>query len=390
MIQTRFYLISTFILAAFLTGCSEKTPSEKLDQVMVHLQNNETSRALTTLIEITKNNPEDPAAIEARLILARVYASQGNAPKALETLENLYEERSFNDEAGQLAFEGIVQINAQLRDFESAIDVIDGVLAQDDLTTSTALELNIRRVNLMFAISDNDAKTTEGINILNTMIETASDSGERGAARETLANYYRMIGDYEASNQVYDDYLKLFPNDPIRIQLFFAQAVNDFNAGKQEEALATAKKLEAEFVQEIESEESADKKFNQYKILAQNYLALGELDKTEEYMIAAMGSKPMSVEALRTQFDIANIFIRQSMNEADKVLFQRGIDVFEKIISDNANSNIAFTAEEQITQANQAFGMRQQQIQAQTQVNQTNQLDSSNAEVESTPEETAP
>lgn len=365
MNYVRFSFICALIFSLGLMGCSEKTPSEKLEQVFELLQNKETSRALTTLIDISKNHPDDPAAIEARLILARVYAQQGNGPKALETLENLYKERTYNDEAGQVAFEGLVQLNAQLQDYETAIGLIDDVLANDDLTTPTALELKIRRVNFMFSIRSDDSKTTEGINILTTMMSDSDDQAERGSARETLANYYRVIGDYESSNEVYDQYLSLYPNDPIRLQLLFAKAVNDYNSGKVDEALAQAAELEKEFIQEIESKKTADEKFSLYTILAQNFVALNELDKMEKYFVAAMGSKPMSVEALRTQFSIADIFIRKSLLEADKELFQRGIVILEKIISDNANSNIAFTAEEQITNANKAFGYRQQQLQAQ-------------------------
>lgn len=348
--------------SVFLLGCSEKTPTEKLEQAVELLQNNETSRALTTLIDLTKNHAEDPATDSARLLLARVYASQGNGPKALETLEKLFKEKSFQDPIGQEAFTGLLQLNAQIGDFEKAIGVIDQVLADDKISTSTVVELKIQRVNYLLSISDDDSKTTEGLTTLRSMMNTGEYASERGAARETLANYYRLTRDYDSSNQVYDDYLQLFPEDPIRLQLLFAKVVNDFAAGKKEEALLAAEKLELEFLAEVELMQSADEKFSHYRILAQNFLALQDFDKMEKYFLAAMGSKPMSLEALRTQFDIAEIFISNSMIHADKDLFQRGINVLEKIIDDNSNSNIAFTAEEQITKANQAFGYRQQQL----------------------------
>ena len=348
---------------ALLSGCGEKTPAEKLERAMELLQTQETARAQTTLLEITRKHPEDPAAIEASLVLARLYASMGNAAKALETLETVANKRGYEDQAGRIAHEGIVQINAQLQNFEAAINRVETVLSSDGLSTPTQLELNLQKANLMFSIQGEDSRTTEAVALLQSLIDS-EDAGERGAARETLANYYRTIGDFDSSNAVYDAYLSQYPDDPIRIQLLFAKVLNTFNRGDRETALAEAAELEAQYLSEIEALSSGDEQFNQYRILGQNMIALQQLDKAELYFKKAMGAKPMSVEALRTQFSIADMFIQESFYQADKDLFARGIKVLEQIISENANSNIAFTAEEQITQANKAFAVRLQQVDA--------------------------
>lgn len=352
-------------VAFCITGCSEKTPEEKLAEAFSMMENQETSRAVLKLTEIAREHPDDPAADEANLILAKYYSGTGNGPKTLEFLNKVYESNEFNSPAAQEALMGLVAINAQLNDFESAETILKGAIEKaEDVATLDASDYQIQLAQLYLSWLDSNEKPAEGETMLQQMMLHHEENTVRGVARETLANYYRVQGLFEESNRIYDEYLEVYPEDSIRSQLEFAKVLNLYQSGKKEEALVQASEVQAQMLNELDTMEGMDKRMNHYRTLAINFQQLEQYDKAEQYFINAMGEKPMSLEALKMQFEIADMYIKATFRNMDEDLFNKGIDVLEQIISENPGTNIAISAEDQITQANTALGRVKEMIAA--------------------------
>jgi len=357
MNKLRIFFVSLGAASAlFLSGCSQPTPQEKLEEAVVLYQEGDVARAVLKLSDVSKNHADDPAAAEANLILAQHNANIGNGDKSIEFLDIILDKYDAGTIEYETAIEGKIAILAQLGDFETVDEILqEQVDLNEGKHPDRALDYKLKLAQLNLSWPEDEERNQHGHDMLETMMLEDEEAGNRGAARERLADFYRQIRKYEKSNEVYETYLENYPDDPISNQLEFAIALNTYQSGDKEGGLEKAVEIEEAILEEIEAQEEAQKKSDLYRVLAVNYKNMEDFDTAEKYYKESMGQVPMSNNAIRMQFEMAEMFIMGGIQKDEDEVFNRGIEILEQIISENPGTNIALTAEEKITQANQTL-----------------------------------
>lgn len=351
-----FFLSLGAASALFLSGCSQPTPQEKLEEAMVLYQEGDVARAVLKFADVSKNHADDPAAAEANLILAQHNASIGNGDKSVEYLDIVIDKYDLGTIEYETAIEGKIAILAQLGDYETVDEILqEQVELNEGKHPNKALDYKLKLAQLNLSWPEDEVRNQEGHNMLETLMLEDEEAGNRGAARERLADFYRQTRQYEKSNEVYSTYLEKFPDDPISNQLEFAIALNTYQSGDKEGGLEKAVEIEEAILAEIEEQEEAQKKSDLYRVLAVNYKNMEDFETAEKYYKKSMGEVPMSNNAIRMQFEMAEMFITGGITQDNDDIFNRGIEILEQIITENPGTNIALTAEEKITQANQSL-----------------------------------
>jgi tetratricopeptide (TPR) repeat protein len=341
-------------LSLGLTSCSQKTPEERLEEAVLMLQQGQLARAVLELRTIVRENPGDPAAAQARMVLARYYVREGNANRAIEELEAVYKQYGRAEQIGRDAADALMSVRSQIGDLEGAVKLADEAIASVSADEPERLaEYKLLRATILIDQATEES-IAEGRQVLRTMMLEAGEPWQRGQAREILANTYRSTQDFEGSNAVYTEYLAAFPEDRIRSRLELAMAVNVISAGETEKGRADFDTAAAKLLAEAEQELDAEQKTTMLQELAAFHQSIKDLEGAEKVMLQIMASNPMSMTAIQTQFGIAQMYLNSGILEESDAHFDKGIALLEQIQKENPNTNIAMTAENMVTQFKQA------------------------------------
>src|SRR5690606_15944617 len=156
------------------------------------IQQGQTARGVMKLKEFVRESPDDPLANDARLMLARYHASEGNATSALQQLQAVYDKVGPNSAAGSDALEGLVSIKVQIGELDEALALLDAAReALPETETDSRDQLSIWKGNLLLGAED-EARRAEGEELLRGLAMNAGEKSTRGIARENLASRYRQ------------------------------------------------------------------------------------------------------------------------------------------------------------------------------------------------------
>lgn len=340
-----------------LAACSKPTPQETLAEALGLLNEGQTARGVLKLKEMTREHPDDPATRQARIYLARYYVREGNGTRALEELEAAFEGGDISDPTVREAGEGIVSIRAQLKDWEKSLEMLDRITAALPAEAAQDREAReIEKAGLLLAWGEEDeSRKAEGLGMLEKRALGSEDAAVRGTAREQLANYWRMRGEFEKCNEVYKSYIDKYPDESIRPRLELAMAVNLKRMEKTAEADAlyapALEKLNAEAEAELDKE-ARSRILDEAASMAEAY---GDLDRVEAIRRRIMGDNVGSQIAIQNQFRIAEMWAVAGIETKDAAKFDKGIAEFERIARDNANTSIGQTASDAIGNARKVF-----------------------------------
>jgi tetratricopeptide (TPR) repeat protein len=332
------------------TGCSQKTPEERLEEAVLMLQQGQLARAVLELRTIVRENPGDPASAQARMYLAQYYVSEGNAARAIEELQAVYDQYGRSEQMGREAGDALMGIWSQVGDLESALKMADEAIAAlppDD--EERAGEYKMLRATILVD-QDSEESKAKGIEELRTLMLEANSPWQRGQAREILANIHRQKKDYEGSNAVYRDYLEAFPEDQIRSRIELAMAVNVISSGDKEQGRADFDAAAAKLMTEANEELDREQKTQMLQELATFHQSIGDLAGAEQVMLKIMGENPMSMTAIQTQFGIAQMYATAGVLEERDDYFDRGMEILDQIQKENPNTSIAMNAEQMAAQ----------------------------------------
>jgi tetratricopeptide (TPR) repeat protein len=340
-------------LSLGLTSCSQKTPEERLEEAVLMMQQGQLARAVLELRTIVRENPGDPAAAQARMVLARYYVREGNANRAIEELEAVYKQYGREEQMGLDAADALMSIRSQIGDLEGAVKLADEAIAfvgEDE--PERLAEYKLLRATILIDQATEES-IAEGRQVLRTMMLEAGEPWQRGQAREILANTYRAALDFEGSNAIYTEYLAAFPEDSIRSRLELAMAVNVISSGDEEKGRADFDTAATKLLAEAEEELDAEQKTTMLQELAAFHQSIKDLEGAERIMLQIMAANPMSMTAIQTQFGIAQMYLNSGVLEDNDAHFDKGIAILEQIQKENPNTNIAMTAENMVTQFKQ-------------------------------------
>ncbi|MBX3728822.1 MAG: hypothetical protein KF858_06530 [Candidatus Sumerlaeia bacterium] len=338
-------LILALALGALtLTGCKKPTPEERLTEAVGLFQQGQTARGVIKLQELIRETPDDPLANEARILLARYYTSEGNASRALDFLQAVFDKAGANDGAGARAVEGLATINQQLGEFDKAVAVLEKARSQmpeDDHEARDSYTILIANAKIG---SGREDLVPQGVEMLHDRMLNAEEKSLRGFARESLADYHRRSGAFLESNAAYRAYIEAFPDDTVVPQLELAVAINLHFAGEEEQGREHFDTWAA--VLRERAGEELDKEAQGRKLLelAANYAAVDRYDEAEALMVEVMGAHTRSRLAIETQFGIAEMYARSALGRMHEEHFERCIAVLEQIARENRGTNIEESA----------------------------------------------
>lgn len=328
-----------------LTGCGERPPEEQFEESIRLLQEGSIARGILRLRDLVERHPDDPVAVEAHLTLANYYFGEGSFDRALEHFRAVRATVDPLDDRALMALDGMTAVLANMGELDEALAMVDATieLVPED-EESLAFMLRRSKADLLLAANEGERRG-EGDAMLRAMM-LEMDPPFRHIAREHLASFYnRFVGDFEASNSVYAEYLEAFPDDELRPRLEMAMAINLRRADRQEDAEALFLPAAAAHRAAADAIEDNQEERNQALLeLVSNYRAMGLFEQAEETMRTIMGENVRSLLAIQIQFGIAEMVIREVGD------VERGIQLLEQIARENPGSSIEDTATQAITQ----------------------------------------
>ncbi len=339
------------LLALGAVGCHKATPEERMAEAVQLLNTQQTARGVLKLKEIVREYPQDTETANAHMLLARYYVSEGNGMKALEELEAIYNGFDFTDPRVQNAIEGIVSIRSQLKDYEKAIAFLDEVAARyPETDVASRAQRMIDKADVLISWGDQE-KVNDAVEMLQEMMLDNEEPVARGLAREHLANYYRQQENFEMSNQVYQQYLSKYPDDSIRPRLEMAIANNLYAMGKIDESNSYFDPAAKKIQEQVDEELDKNKRTQMLMDLSSMYQSVERYDDAEKLLRRVMDENTHSSAAIQAQFSIARMYTLAGITKNDEDKFNRGIELYEQIKSENKGSNIEDNAQQLIDEA---------------------------------------
>ncbi len=346
---------------ATMTGCSQKTPEEKLQNAQQLLQENQIPLAVLKIKEIIEENPESPVIPEARMTLAAIYlrlGSEENLQNAVDQLETLISNQGWENPRALQAHEALVQMFMRLDRMEDALAQAQEGVENTEGDPELHAQMKLLQTTLKLVSGDEELEQ-EGMEWLKERMLASEENSERGQARELLAQHLRQTDQYEEVIAVYDEYMEAYPDDSVNALLMMTKAIDLKRLGQEERAEEVFQEGVERRNAQIEEELDLAEKARLKKEMAMLQASYGNIDEAEELLREIMAERPMSQAALDAQFTIARVNL--SANRIEKAE-----EIFRQIASENPNTNISQTAE-QYLQGIQQMRARAEQAASQDQ-----------------------
>ena len=201
--------ISHICFAAFagltfiLTGCSGKTPEERLERAALLMQQKDTLAATLEAREIIKKYPDHPKAVEAHVLLAQLYMTDGRPDEALTELETVLEKEPQTTQIGRDTLRNYLRVLQQMQRYDQAFKTIDTYQKKYADDEGTSLNLTVARANIMTGAK----QTTGAREILSSLRESTTSPAELGLYRRMIASTYSVDQNPTATLELYlNDY----------------------------------------------------------------------------------------------------------------------------------------------------------------------------------------
>lgn len=332
--------------AVLLVACKPAPPAERLAEAQQLLQERQTALAIIKLEQLVTDAPEDPATLEARMILGMYFMENLKQYRRAEPFfRAVYEKEGIKTERGFAAFMSLVRIPYMQREFDVAFKTMDEGIAKVDANAEPEVIGELAFTKAMLQVQSGDeAMTSAGLESWRGLMLESKNPETRGRSRESLAAYHRSAGRFAESTAIYDAYMEMYPDDQTSPHLILAKAINYHLEGKEEESSRLFAHGEKLMEEGIALELNKLKRGEQLVNLARYNESIDRYDRAEELMLRAMGENTGTRLAIETQFAIGDMWGRAG--EIDKA-----IAIFERIDRENPNSNIAAMARQRLDTA---------------------------------------
>jgi TolA-binding protein len=153
--------VALAVMALCLPGCHRRTPEERLQKAVSMAQNRDPLGATLEARELIQKFPDDPRAIDAHLLLARIYYADQRPDESLTELKTVFEKISQKDPRGQGALAQYLAILRQQKRFDEALTMIEKYQKEYASDAGTSLSFTVARADtLTQAGQTTSARTT--------------------------------------------------------------------------------------------------------------------------------------------------------------------------------------------------------------------------------------
>lgn len=328
---TRAVATATCLAVLALSGCKQKTPKDKLEEVQGLLQERQIPLAVIKMKDLINEAPEDPATLEARMLLGQIYESQGqpeNLKNALKEYAAVYSKVGLKNDMGAAAYQMATGVYARQNDFAGAIKHMEEGIELAKKQNPELVEEYQMILNSILLSDEDHAKQDTAVAFYNDKMLNSENPAIRGNARETLARYKRDQKKFAEANAVYSAYMEKYPDDKVNPQLLVAMALNDKQLGDDAKAEQRFADGAAKMKEQADGELNKEAKTRILSDLAQFQELMKKYDDAEatlrQIMALHVGTRP----ALDAQFAIAQMYQRAAQ-------FDKAIAILEQIKKDN-------------------------------------------------------
>ena len=227
--------------------------------------------ALTRFSEFAKQNPDSPRAAEALLHAGFCQVQLKQYQDAINTLGPLAQKQpGLADQAllwlGKAQSQNFDPNNAQARTnaLNAAIGTLKQAIERAGQMANSDPEAKTRRAEAMFELADvqqTAGQNREAAAIYEQLLNEKTLANRAEEVTERLASAWHLAGDYPRSDQICDQFLKSFPQSPLRPAISFRQAENAYFM-----ALAASKNAARP-----EAEKAFDEAAKRFQVLIEKY-----------------------------------------------------------------------------------------------------------------------
>ncbi|HUT25843.1 MAG TPA: tetratricopeptide repeat protein [Sumerlaeia bacterium] len=265
----RWPLVLSAILALILsaTGCRRKSPNDVLEDAIELTQRQDVIGAIVKCENLIERWPDDPAAMQARLLLGQNLARNGEAEEARRVWGETIEKAGIGDQIGQLAYTSRIHSWVVEGNLGAAI----AELSRTSPTLSVSPDLANRMQGFLGELYFTNKQPQEGKAVFLDLVRSAQNETEVLRPIQFLAEILSREGYHAQAAEVYQDYLKERPDSEHRgvFQSDVARFLKKAAEGAEDPALerayvetagqAVAASVEY-FTQEIATEPLEEKK----------------------------------------------------------------------------------------------------------------------------------
>jgi tetratricopeptide (TPR) repeat protein len=198
----RFTYAAALILAFTLLltpGCSKRTPEDRMRKAVQLAQQRDTLGAMLEAKDLIKKHPDDPMALQARMLLAQIAANDRRIDDALAEYKAVLDTVSQKDPLGVAALRSTIALLRQSKRTDEALKTIDEYQKRYADDEGVSLSLTVARAEVLAT----DGQTTDARTILLGLRETTTQP-------EILRFYRSMIASTYMRDKAFADALAFF------------------------------------------------------------------------------------------------------------------------------------------------------------------------------------
>lgn len=328
-------------LVAGLAGCAQKSPQDLLQAAQTALQNGDTIGAMVKCQKIIERNPKDPAAQQARMLLARIHMKNGSPDEATKILNEIIEmEGGLQSPAAQSAYGVLLSALSPNAKPDDAIADIEKRAQELDAVPEFAWQV---RFFVLAPAYVKKGMPDKALEILATLQASAKDEAGAVKALSTSAVIQVRQEKYDDAVVRFQDYLDTHPDTQYRAQLLLqigsvyetaARGMKDKDTREAEMKKSEEPREQAATLLRKSFEEELDtrKRIETGLQLSDVYSGLSQYDKS----LAMLDTLRADSATSASQDLDATLTARESLVYQDQKQKEKAIEVLQKGIEAHA------------------------------------------------------
>ncbi len=339
---SRFTILILIVGILLPIGCAKKTPQDKLQEAQQALAKKDILSAIIILEEIVEQHPEDPAADEARILLAQANLISGDSQIAIQHLDYILKKHGLLSPHGNIAFNLKLAAYEQEKQYDEALTFLASV--KEDLTTTGMVLLQLNFAEADFYHKKGDLE--KAIDILKNIVERATDEETMMRALERAVAIYEAEKNYEAAVELYENFLDSHPDVTFKHLLIGGIAFYHDKLGNHEKADALYNEAIEGFEKSIEEAAASEEKVVFMIQLGKLYTLRKEYDKALEIYEKVITDFPSDRQVPSVMMETAWVL-------SEKKDYNRAISVLNQMIQRYPNTPISQSAMSMVQYINQ-------------------------------------
>lgn len=263
---------------AVISGCDRRTPDERLATAVQFYQQGDEASAEMEALKVVDKAGDDPAAVNASVLLANIYARQNRVEEAEEQLASALNHVSQLDPIGKEVLRMYLGSLTNQKKYDEALKTIEKYQKEYAEDPGTSLSLTVARAD----INTISGETTTARTILQDVIAATTAPAELALYRDLYTKTYLRDRDTTAAVGYLKQQLDKVEGREDRQTLLVGLASLEASADNYEESRGYLEQVTSATMQDVREEPDAIGKAAIAMQLGQIYVNSGNLPGARE------------------------------------------------------------------------------------------------------------